>query len=199
MIRPSSILLGAGRDDDRWSPGFKKAASATLYGGMAVTQDNSDTTGKTIKPFAGQTALSATNPLPLGLVFESSVLFPVTNTTNPDGQAGYGYDNLNYARGGLYSVFHRPGNLVDVLDDGRNTVAVDRTVNGGGTSSQAASIPFIAADNWAMGDTVYATPEGLLTRVSTGTIGAAKIGIVRAVSGSGASAILAIELGIAAI
>lgn len=194
MAIRSSTLLGVGKDDDRWSPGFQKASTATLYGGMVVTQDNSDTSGKTIKPFAGQTAIGAANPFPLGLVFESSVLFPVTNTTNPDGQAGYGYDNLNYARGGLYSVFHRPGNLVDVYDDGRNKTDVDRTLMSGATQAQGASCPFITSASWAIGDTVYCTPEGLLTRDNDRA--SVIIGTVRAVSGSDENAVLAIELGL---
>jgi len=194
MAIRSSIQLGVGKDDDRWSPGFTKAAATVLFGGLVVTSDTTQPDGKLIKLFAGQTAVSKTNPLPLGLVFESSVMFPVTNTTNPDGQAGYGYDNLNYARGGVYSVFHRPGNAVDVYDDGRDATPVDRTTMAGGTSNQPTSCPFIIADSWAVGDPVFVTPEGLLTNVDTS--GTARVGVIRAVSGTGASAILTLELAI---
>jgi hypothetical protein len=196
MAIRSSIQLGVGKDDDRWSPGFTKAAATVLFGGLAVTSDTTQPDGKLIKPFAGATAISKSNPLPLGLVFESSVMFPVTNTTNPDGQAGYGYDNLNYARGGMFSVFHRPGNAVDVYDDGRDANLVDRTTVAG-TCNQPTSCPFIIEDSWAVGDTVYATVEGLLTNVDTSKT--AEIGTIRAVSGTGASAILTLELAIVTV
>lgn len=199
MAIRSAIQFGAGRDDDRLSPGFKKAATGVgnLFGGQVVTSDTTDASGKTIKLFNGQGAVSTTNPKPLGLVFESSVLFPVTNTANPDGQAGYGYDNINYARGGVYSVFHRPGNIVEVFDDGRATNLVNRVTNAGPTNSQPESAPFITSDSYVVGSPVYATGEALLTSDSTGAT--AEIGVVRAVSGSGAAAILTIELGITSL
>lgn len=202
MSIKASTLLGVGRDDDRVSPGFNKA-TGDLYGGMLVTQDNSQTDGKTIKAFAGQTAISATNPFPLGLVFESNVIAPIANTSGIT--AGLGFNIQDYAKGGVsnYSVFHRPGNFVDVYDDGRNSalLASFNDNSGVAVTTQPASCPFLVTNNWALGDSVYAIDaaggRGRLT--NDGTTAKVRVGTVRAVSGTGATAILCIELHIVAL
>jgi hypothetical protein len=188
-IRPASAF--GGKDDDRTS-GFTKASTLTLFGGTVVTQDTTDPTGKTLLQFAGQTALGTANPFPLGLVFEETKQFPAA-PSNPDQFAGQGFDVLDYARGGVYSVFHRPGNFVEIYDDLKDTSQVAQTVNGGGTNTQNNSCPFIASDTFAVGQPVYATPGGLLTTVATSTT--VRIGYVRGVSGgTGVNQIFVLEL-----
>ena len=192
MALRTTTAFQNGRDDDR-SSGFKRSASERFFGGMVVTQDNTDASGLTIKPFNGVAALAAANPLPLGLVFESNVQFP-SAPSDPDQFAGKGFDNLDYARGGLFSAFHRPGNFIEVYDDGRSSTLVNRTENSGGPSNQVESAPFIVTDTFTVGLTVYATSEGLLTTNSA--TATAVIGTVRAGAGSGADQIFTIELGI---
>lgn len=196
MIR-SSTLLGVGRDDDRWSPGFGKQASDTLYGGLVVTNLTTDATGKTIKPFGvagSQGIITAASPFPLGLVFEATNP-PLQTFASGDNAAG-NFDSSAYAKGNSYSVFHRPGNLVDVLDDQRNTTQVARVKNGGGTNTQNASAPFIVSDTWSVGAPVYSTEEGLLTTTAPTTAASSyvRVGFVRAVSGSGLDLVVAVEL-----
>ncbi len=196
MIRSSS-LLGVGRDDDRWSPGFSKVSTDTFFGGMVVTQLASDATGKTLQHggIAGSEGIiNADSPFPLGLVFEATNP-PLNTFANGDTAAG-NFDSSAYAKGGAYSVFHRPGNLVDVLDDQRNTNQVARVKNGSGTNTQNTSAPFIVSDAWAVGLPVYYTEEGLLTITAPDTASSnyVRIGFVRAVSGSGIDLIIALEL-----
>jgi hypothetical protein len=202
MAIKSNTLFGNGRDDDRIS-GFKKVdLSVTteynngfdeLIGGMVVCSDGSvDASGKTIHLFNGQTALSAVNGLPLGLVYENTKPYPAT--TSGDNAAGVGHDSLDYARGGIYSAFHRPGNFVDVFDDFRNTAQI-------GSPAQNFSCPFVATDTFAVGSSVYATPQGSsygMGRLTTDpTSATAIIGTVRANNGlSGNLQQFTIELGI---
>jgi hypothetical protein len=188
-VRISSYLLGNGQSDDR-TTGFTAASTFNGISGTVMTQDPTDTTGMTIKKFDGSAVISSTNPLPLGLLIE-----PTRGSTNAaangDTAAGQNFDTVDYARGGNYSLFHRPGNFVDVYDDFRDTTQA--TING---ASQNASCPFVANRTWAVGDSVYAEANALLDNVNAQAVGGARIGTVRAVSGSGAELILCIELGI---
>ncbi len=190
MALRSSTQIGLGRDDDRWSPGFVIAAATVLFGGEAVTQDPTDLTGKTLQVFGG--VIDATHPFPLGLVYENTNAFTPGGASG-DRAAGRGFDSLDYARGDMYSVFHRPGNLIDVLNDFRDASVVARAKNGGGTNNQGKSCPFIASDVFAIGDLLYATTEGLLTRVAPGAGTVVVLGHVRAASGTGEDQVLSVE------
>ncbi len=203
MAIRSSAQLNAGRDDDRLSPGFKKQTADILFGGMVVTNLVTDVTGKTLQIFgvAGSDGIiTAANPFPLGLVFENTL--PFSPPASGDEDAGVGFDIQDFAKGGLYSVFHRPGNFVDVFDDQRDTAQPAREKNDGSTEAQNASAPFIVTDTYAIGAPVYSTEEGLLTTtIPAGASGVvvARVGFVRAVSGSGADLKVTLELQIAAI
>lgn len=190
MALRSATQIGLGRDDDRWSPGFVIAAGTVLYGGEVVTQDPTDLTGKTLIVFAG--VIDAGHPFPLGLVYENTNAFTPGGVSGDRG-AGRGFDSLDYARGDMYSVFHRPGNLVDVLNDYRNTVLVDRAKNGGGTNNQSSSCPFIASDSFAIGNPLYVTSEGLLTITAPGAGVEVSVGWVRAASGTGEDQVISVE------
>jgi hypothetical protein len=190
MALRSSTQIGLGRDDDRWSPGFSVPAGTTLFGGEVVTQDTTDLTGKTLIVFGG--VIDGTHPFPLGLVYENTNAFTPGGASG-DKAAGRGFDSLDYARGGMYSVFHRPGNLIDVLNDFRDTTVVARAKNGGGNNNQGRSCPFIASDAFAIGDQLYATSEGLLTKVAPGAGTVVCLGWVRAVSGTGENQVLSVE------
>ncbi len=192
MAIRSATQLGVGRDDDRWSPGFAKQAADVMFGGLVVSQLTTDASGKTLAIFNG--VVDSTHPVPLGLVYENT--FPFRGIASGDNAAGNGFDSIDYARGNEYSVFHRPGNLVDVFDDGRDTAQIARTLNGGGTSLQNTSAPMIVADSWVVGSRIWSTAAGLLT-VTAPTAGtAAQIGYSRAVSGSGADLLISVELAI---
>lgn len=195
MAIRSATQLGVGRDDDRWSPGFTKQAADVMFGGLVVSQLNTDATGKTLALFNGNAALGTTNVMPLGLVYEPTN--PFQAVASGDNAAGGNFDSLDYARGNEYSVFHRPGNLVDVYDDGRDTTQVARSKNnGGGTNTQNTSAPFIVSDAFVIGSKLYATAVGLLTVTTLASGATAQIGYVRAVSGSGADLVLSVELAI---
>lgn len=190
MALQTNTQLGVGRDDDRWSPGFVIPNGVLLYGGEVVTQLTTDLTGKTLQVFQG--AISPTMPFPLGLVYENTTAFGPGGASG-DSAAGVGFDSLDYARGAEYSVFHRPGNLIDVLDDQRNTYQVVRTKNGGGTVTQNASAPFITTDVFVMGANLYATVDGLLTITAPGAGTVVVVGVVRAVSGTGDAQVISVE------
>ncbi len=192
MAIRSTTQLGVGRDDDRWSPGFKKSAADVMFGGLVMSQLTTDATGKTLAIFNG--VIDATHPTPLGLVYENTN--PFRNNASGDSAAGVGFDQIDYARGDEYSVFHRPGNLVDVFDDGRDTTQVARNLNGGGTNTQNASAPFVVNDTYNIGSRLWSTSEGLLTSVAPAAGTAAQVGYVRAKSGSGADLVLSVELAI---
>jgi hypothetical protein len=196
-IRISSVIQNGGRDDDRLS-GFVKDASAPFFiGGMVVTQKAPDATGagKNMTYFNGAAVISATNPRPLGLVIEPTTGYPNIAANNDQG-AGLGFDTQDYAKGGLYSAFHRPGNLVDVFDDLR-----DRTQVVIAATPQNKSCPFVSARTWAVGDTVYACDPavgqaGLLDNVAS-PAGSARVGTVRSVTNAGlGTPMLTIELAI---
>jgi hypothetical protein len=196
MAIRSSSQLGVGRDDSRWSPGFSIAAGVTLYGGLVVTNDvatDSTKTGKILKAFGNVNGIPNTsNPIPIGLVYENTL--PFSPPASSDTSAGYGFDIRDFARGGLYSVFHNPGNLVDVFDDFCNTAAVTRNnLDGTAGPSQGTSATFLTNLTYALGDKLYATNEGLLSNQTPGAL-AVSVGIVRAVSGTGANMILSVEL-----
>jgi hypothetical protein len=192
-LKLGSTLLGVGRDDDRLSPGFTLGSGVVVFGGLVMSQLTTDVSGKTLAVFNG--VIDATHPLPLGLVIENTNPFP--RSASGDADAGVGFDSLDYARGGLYSVFHRPGNFADISDDGRDRTVVARTANAGPAVNQQASAPFIITDPWAIGVEVYSTPQGLLTTVvpagAPGTI-VAVVGYIRAVFGTGSTLKLALEL-----
>ncbi len=197
MLELGSSLLGVGRDDDRVSPGFKQPSGTELFAGMVVTQDNSggNEDGRQLQLCDGIVDPSSNLSFPLGLVIENTN--PFKRPASDDSSAGVGHDIQDFAKGGLVSVWHRPGNFADVSDDFRNDTAFLRALNGGGTSSQNTSAPFIVADPWAVGTKVYCTSEGLLTTVippgASGVI-VARIGYVRAVQGTGADIKFALEL-----
>ena len=195
-VRISSILMGAGRDDDRLS-GFALPLTGTaLMGGQVVTSDETVSDGKTLKLFNGGAVVSGTNALPLGLVIESTNPYPGGGASG-DQAAGVGFDSLDYARGGMYSVFHRPGNLVDLYDDGRDTTQV--TLNAG---FQNNSCPFVANRTWIVGGGLWATAlvalgkMGIIDNADAIGAGSARIGTLRAISGTGGETILTIELNI---
>ena len=190
MALRSATQIGLGRDDDRWSPGFAIPAGTVLYGGEVVTQDTTDLTGKTLIVFGG--VIDATHPFPLGLVYENTNAFTPGGASG-DQAAGRGFDSLDYARGSMYSVFHRPGNIIDVLNDYRNTVVAPRTKNGGGANNQGSSCPFIASDGFGIGDLLYATAEGLLTKMAPASGTIVVVGHVRAASGTGEDQVLSVE------
>lgn len=202
-IRISSVIQNGGRDDDRLSGFLKPANIALLLGGMPVTQAvDASGAGKLLAPFDGTAAISGANIFPLGLAIEPTSGFP-NIAANGDTGAGLGFDTQDYAKGGVYSVFHRPGNLVDVYDDERNRNQVNLAAIGGG--SQNASCPFLANLNYAVGETVYATAISAVTNCSylanTGsTPGSASFGVIRSVTNAGLSSpVLTIELHIAKI
>ena len=197
-LQIGSTLLGVGQDNIRISNSFVKQAAETYYGGLVVTQlPASDLTGKQIQLFDG--LVSATQPLPLGLVIEPGTYpFPV-NSSQPDQFAGNGFDNLDYARGGLYSIFSGPGSFCDIFNDHRDTEMVDRTDSDAtGSLSQEKSCPFIYLNSTAYvpGTVLYATADGLLTpTVPTASGDHPRIAVVRAVEGSvDANMKIAIEL-----
>jgi hypothetical protein len=203
-IRISSIIQNGGRDDDRLSGFTKDPAVTNIFGGMAVTQLTDPTgAGKVMTLFdggnivAGSTG-SPANLYPLGLAIEPTTGFPGI-AANGDTGAGLGFDTQDYAKGGIYSAFHRPGNLVDVYDDERNRNQV--TINGAG---QNQSCPFVGNLTYNVGDIIYATgtsvgQKGLLTNVASPS-GSARFGIVRAVTNAGLSSpVLTIELHIALV
>lgn len=202
-VRISSILLNAGRDDDRISglvPVITAGIPQEVWGGMVITQVASATptgAGKTFTTFDGNAVVAAANPFPLGLVIEST--FPSNRGgASGDTAAGLGFDTVDYARGLAFSAFHRPGNLVDVYDGKQNRTQV---TNNGGQQNQSA--PFVQNRAWAIGDAVFSADaaldttlarNGLLDNVDAAGAGGARIGWVRAVSGSGEDLILTIEL-----
>ncbi len=184
-IRNSTTLFKQGRDDDRLTGFKKKTLSAVgeynsgvdeLIGGMVVCSDGSvDPTGLTIHLFNGQSAYSSANGGPLGLVYENTRPFPQTSGDESQGRGG---DTLDYARGNIYSIFHRPGNFVDIWDDGRNTAQI------GNASKQNFSCPFVATESFVAGTKVFATDSGsdygMGRLTTTATSATALIGIVRA-------------------
>jgi len=199
MIRISSVVQNGGRDDDRLSAFIKDPLAPFFVGGMAVTQLADATgAGKTITYFDGAAAVGVANLRPLGFVIESTYGFPGI-AANDDQGAGIGFDTQDYAKGGLYSVFHRPGNLVDVYDDLRDRTQV--TING---AAQNKSCPIVANRAWAVGDAVYAADPalgqaGLLDNVA-GPSGSIRFGTVRSVTNAGlGTSMLTIELDIALI
>jgi len=197
MIRISSVIQNGGRDDDRLSGFSKDTAVALFIGGMVVTQKADPTgAGKVITVFDSSIALDATHLRPLGLVIEPTTGYP-NIAANGDTGAGVGFDTQDYAKGNIYSVFHRPGNLVDVYDDLRDRTQV--TVN---AALQNKSCPFVANRTWAVGDAVYGSSlagvgvAGLLDNTG-GVAGSCRIGTVRSVTDAGlGSPVLTIELDI---
>jgi hypothetical protein len=195
-LRISSVLLNAGRDDDRISglmPTAALLAAGGVIGGQVITQDQTVPGGQTFKLFDGGSVVGATNPFPWGLVIEPTHGYTGGGASG-DQAAGRGFDTLDYARGGLYTAFHRPGNLLDAYDDQRDKSQV--TVNAGAQNNSA---PFVQNRTWNVGDAVFATAaalgkQALLDNVNAAGAGGARIGWVRAVAGSGADLILTIEL-----
>jgi hypothetical protein len=180
---------------------------------MAVTQKADPSgAGKTLTYFNGAAAIGAANLRPRGLCVESTTGFPgiaaggapipssgLAGAPLMDPSAGLGFDTQDYAKGGIYSVFHRPGNLVDVYDDNRDRTQV--VING---VNQNKSCPFVKSRAWAVGDGVYAADPalgqaGLLDNVPS-PAGSARFGTVRSVTDAGlGSPVLTIELGIEVI
>ncbi len=136
----------------------------------------------------------------LGLSWELTGLPSGPSGTGPivsaPNQGGQGYDTINSAFGGVYSIFHRPGNAVDVVDGQENLTQVTVNKNGSGTVVQNASCPFINTDAFVIGDPLYHTDKGLLTRTAptTGTSKYAQQGWCRAISGSGDTQRITLEL-----
>lgn len=198
-LRISSIIQNGGRDDDRLSGFLKDASAAFFIGGMAVTQKADPSgAGKLITYFDGSAAIGVANLRPLGLVIEPTTGFPNIAANNDQG-AGLGFDTQDYAKGGIYSIFHRPGNMVDVYDDLRDRTQV--TING---APQNKSCPFVANRAFVVGDGIFAADPalgqaGLLDNVAS-PAGSARFGTVRSVTDAGlGSPVLSVELDIEVI
>ena len=165
-------------------------ADATAVGGLVITQDTgAPVNNNKIKRFDGTAVISTTNPYPWGLLIEPVSPYAGGGVSG-DNQAGIGYDSLDYGRGFVYSAAHTPGNLFDVFDDGRNTAQV--TVNG---TPQNTSAPFVVVPSipWALSLPVFANVNGLLDTAAA-PAGGARIGWVRALTGTGADLVISIEL-----
>lgn len=200
----TATQLGIGRNDDRWS-GFNGPAGISLYGGLSVSQNYTiDATGKTLQlsgVVGSQGIYSTAVPVTIGLSWELTGLptgpsgsGPIVSAPN---QGGLGYDTINSAFGGIYSIFHRPGNAVDVIDGQENTTQVAFVKNAsGGNVTQNQSCPFISNDVFAGGSALYHTEKGLLTIVAptTGSDTYAQVGWVRAISGTGDAQRITVEL-----
>ncbi len=205
-VRISSYVMNAGRDDDRIS-GLKPdptavtgiVNSAALVGGMIISPGpigTPDAGGKIFQFYDGLPLAFGTpgsvNPFPWGLLIEPNAGFPRAGASG-DTAAGQGFDSLDYARGGLFSAFHRPGNILDVYDDFRNRAQVTILA-----LAQNQSCPYIQNVTWAAGDIVYSSVAadgqiGLLSNIPTAA-GSVSIGHIRAVNGTGADRILTVEL-----
>jgi hypothetical protein len=196
MIRISSVIQNGGRDDDRLSGFLKDSAIPLIFGGMVITQKADPSgAGKIIVFFDGSAAIGVANLRPLGLAIEPTTGFPGISANNDQG-AGLGFDTQDFAKGGIYSVFHRPGNLVDVFDDLRDRTQV--VING---TPQNRSCPFVANRVYVVGDAIYAADPGLgqagLLDNAASPSGSARIGTVRSVTDAGlGSPVLTIELDI---
>ena len=208
MALRNSTQLGVGSIDDRWSAGFLKSAASGLtagfattpwFGGLVMAQDalvtGGDTSGRTLMVSTGAT--TSTQPIPVGLLVENQYGFS-TVAAQGDHAAGGTFDTIFYARGGVFSVMHRPGNVFDIFDDNSNTTQVTQTKNGGGTVTQNQSAPFITTDTFAVGSVVYCSGDGLLTVTTPGATAGTNIvvGVVRAVTGTGITQRITLELGI---
>jgi len=199
----TATQLGVGRNDDRWS-GFTGPAGVALYGGLCVSQNPTvDPTGETLQlsgVVGSQGIYNTAVPVMLGLAWELTGL-----PSGPSGagvivsapnQGGLGYDTINSAFGGIYSIFHRPGNAVDVVDGQENLNQVTVNKNGGSTVTQNASCPFVSTDAFVIGSPIYHTDKGLLTITLPGTGGAtyAQAGFCRAITGTGDAQRITVEL-----
>ncbi len=192
MLKISSMIMNNGTFDSRLS-GLRRAdETLSFWAGMAITPDASSGPageGKKFKAFDGTSPVSKTNPFPWGLVIEST-RSSTPAFVNDFNQMGSGHDTLNYAWGGDYSAFHTPGNTADVSDNFEDPTPV--TVNAG---QQGVSCPFVLNDDWAgnVDAPIFADANGLLTLTPAPDQGV-QLGILRAVNGSGAGIILAVEL-----
>ena len=128
------------------------------------------------------TIADGTTELTIGLALDSNVLYPITNSI-PDGQAGQGYDYLNYNRQGLVALFSN--GEVELYDDMRLPAGASHPAN------------FVApAGAWVINSPVYVDNVGKATAV--GTPGATPvIGVVTGITNPGvASLVLRIKLSI---
>jgi hypothetical protein len=171
-----------GRDEARLGP-FALGSSlavANAWGGKVVTQDNTDVTKfNVIKLFAGATAISASNPFPLGILREDGPLATQGAIVGGDGTVLPG-DSMHAAsvHGSDFTVFQTPGKYIDIFDGYQDFNLVPIT---SGVAPQNRSCPFDASVTFVAGDKVYADALGLLTNDNTGKT--VLLGYVRAVSG----------------
>jgi hypothetical protein len=187
-IKNTSVIQGA-KDDDRLSGFLPPAGDPTLVGGIVVAIDSTALPTLTLKRFVGTAALSAGNQRPLGMLFEAAQGYSGGGASG-DNAAGRGFDTVDKARGGIFSVAHRPGNLFDVYDDQRNDLQV--TVDG---DPQNASCPFVNNENFVPG-ALTANVSGLLSQVAP-PVGGCYIGWLHAVTGGSAmDRVLTVELAI---
>lgn len=197
-IKRSSVLQQSGMPDFPLTNFTKLASISYLTGGQPMTQSADATgVGQQIQFYDGGNVSSDSNPFPLGLLIEPSIASSVNGASGASA-AGSGFDNWNWARGGLYSVAHTPNNFYDIYDNELNLSQV--TVNG---AQQNASCPFVANLTYTIGDILYATTSavglGYLSNVATAS-GTASFGIVRAVTSAGLSSpVITIELRIAKV
>lgn len=132
--------------------------SGTILPGQVVMKV---TDGETIKAYDGTTL----DVQPLGFAIDSTVQFPASAGVYGAVGAGYNYPEFN--RGGLVAVF-TDGGLFEFSNDGRGS-------------------PLTITDTWTLNAKVYIGASGLMT-CSTMTVGTDPVvGIVEAVSGSGAT------------
>jgi hypothetical protein len=154
---------------------------------MVVTQDPTDTTGKSIMTCgagsAGQGIYQNANPQSLGMVWEGPNTLGSTIISGPN-QAGAGFDTSHQSFGNVLTVFSLESNIVDILDQGIGTTS-SRSINGGGSAvTQSTSAPFIIGDAFAVGLPLYYTGQGLITIVAPTTSDATyeQFGVCRAYS-----------------
>lgn len=214
MAIKNSTQLGVGMPDDRIS-GFTKSTNGptAFYGANPLVQDTTDTSGKSLILSNG--LVDSTHPLPLGLVSENTNGYQTVAAQGDTAAGGSRFDTIQYARGGNYSLYHRPGNFVDIFDDNSNTTPITPVANtgtGGVAAStpgpQNTSCPFLASDTFAAGQRVFiltnATGQGLLTNTPPANFPSAtrnivQVGWVRAVTGSGATQKITVELMFSAV
>ncbi len=122
------------------TPGYKVAASNTIYGGLAVQLTANDT-------------VAVGGAEVVGLALESNVAFPAQAST-PDNTVGDQFNYLDYNRGGLIAVVNGSAE-VELYDDGR--------------AAAGASHPVTYGDSWALMAPVYAdATTGKLTTTAEG-------------------------------
>lgn len=147
------------------TPGYKVASGVSVYPGVAVVLSAIDTI----------TLYDANTNQVLGLALDSNVQFPMQNT-DPDTQAGEGFDYTNYNRGGLIAVINNAE--VELFDDER--------------AAAGASHPVVYGDTFALNGIVYA--DATTGKITTEADGGAnlRVGRVTGITGTDVSTVLRI-------